>query len=399
MIAARLTRRPELLVVLALIVVVALLPDGLPLGIAGLGVVTGCVAGLHAMGIALLYSRTGVLSFAQFGLGAAASVLFYFCVLYNQWAVLANGICHCLAPDGASMSTLQHNPNGYTDYLAAHHPWVIVANALFTALLGVALAFDTGRVVFNGIATSFARAPRIVPTVATLAFAVALGGVGGLATLRNAHPLGWYGFHWFPWGARPGTGEKGVPAVPEGVFHAPHHESWGFGLGGGARFHLYDILAVVIALLALAFLTWRFELGPRGLASRATAANVERASTLGVDIIRESRQPWRIAGALSGFAGVLSVSLAESAPNVGLDMASLTLVLAAVVLARMTSPVLALLASIALGVLAQGMFWNFNSQVQFQGSLVLIIGVALLLQRGRASRAQRDAESVFTSAP
>ena len=49
----RLTRRPELLFVLALIVVVALLPDGLPVGIAGLGVVTGCVLGLHAMGIAL----------------------------------------------------------------------------------------------------------------------------------------------------------------------------------------------------------------------------------------------------------------------------------------------------------------------------------------------------------
>ena len=37
--------------------------------------------------------------------------------------------------------------------------------------------------------------------------------------------------------------------------------------------------------------------------------------------------------ALSGFAGVLSVSLAESSPVVGLDMAALTLVLAAVVLA------------------------------------------------------------------
>jgi ABC-type branched-subunit amino acid transport system ATPase component/ABC-type branched-subunit amino acid transport system permease subunit len=395
----RLAGRPELLLVLLLLVVIALLPQGLPLGIAGLGVVTGCVVGLHAMGMALLYSRTGVLSFAQFGLGAAASVFYYFLVLYNQWAVLANGLCHCLAPDGASMSVLQHNPNGYSEYLASHHPWVLVANALFSALLGVALAFDTGRVVFNGIAKSFSRAPRIVPTVATLAFAVALGGIGGLLTLRNSHPFGWYGFHWFPWGARPGTGEKGVPAVPEGVFHAPHHEAWDFSLGGGAHFHLYDILGVVIALLALAFILWRFEYGPRGLASRATAANIERAATLGVDVIKESRQPWRIAGALSGFAGVLSVSLSQAAPSVGLDMAALTIVLAAVVLARMTSPVWALVTSIALGVLAQGMFWNFHSQVQFQGSLVVIIGAALLLQRGRTSRAERDSESVFTSAP
>jgi ABC-type branched-subunit amino acid transport system ATPase component/ABC-type branched-subunit amino acid transport system permease subunit len=398
-IVRRLSSRPELLFLLALIGLVALVSHGLPLGIAGLGVVAGCVLGLHAMGIALLYSRTGVLSFAQFGLGAAASVLYYFTVLYNQWAVLANGVCHCLAPHGASMSVLQHNPNGYSDYLASHHPWVIVANALFSALLGVVLAFDTGRVVFNGLAKSFSRAPRIVPTVATLAFAVALGGVGGLLDLRTSHPFGWYGFHWFPWGSRRGTGEKGVPAIPEGIFHAPHHESWGFGLGGGARFHLYDILAVVIALVALAFLSWRFEHGRRGLDSRATAANIERASTLGVDVIRESRQPWRVAGALSGLAGVLSVSLAQSAPSVGLDMAALTLVLAAVVLARMTSPLWALAASIGLGVLAQGMFWHFHSQVQFQGSLVLVIAVALLLQRGRVSRAERDSESIFTTAP
>ncbi|MDT7569952.1 MAG: hypothetical protein QOE05_126 [Actinomycetota bacterium] len=395
----RLTRRPELLFLLALIVVVLLLPDGLPLGIAGLGVVTGCVLGLHAMGIALLYSRTGVLSFAQFGLGAAASVLFYFCVLYNQWAVLANGLCHCLGPDGASMSRLQHNPDVFREYLLGHHPWVLVANALLTAALGVVLAFDTGRVVYNGITKSFARAPRIVPTVATLAFAVALGGVTNTGQLRTTKVFGWHAFRWFPWGPRPGTGEHGTPAVPEGVFHAPHHEAWEFGLSGGAHFHLYDILAVAVSVLGLALIIARFQLGRRGLASRATAANIERAATLGVDVVRESRQPWRIAGALSGFAGVLLVALSESAPASGLDMGGLTLVLAAVVLARMTSPMWALVASIGLGVLAQGMFWNFHSQVQFQGSLVLIISAALLMQRGRVSRAERDSESVFTTAP
>ena len=63
------------------------------------------------MGIVLLYSRTRVLSFAQFGLGAAASVLFYLWVLYNQWAVLGNGICHCLAPHRVSMCLLQHHPD------------------------------------------------------------------------------------------------------------------------------------------------------------------------------------------------------------------------------------------------------------------------------------------------
>jgi hypothetical protein len=89
----RVSSRPELLLLLALVLAVLLLGQ-VPIGIASIGVVTGCVLALHAIGIVLLYSRTRVLSFAQFGLGAAAAVLFYLWVLYNQWAVLANGVCH-----------------------------------------------------------------------------------------------------------------------------------------------------------------------------------------------------------------------------------------------------------------------------------------------------------------
>jgi ABC-type branched-subunit amino acid transport system ATPase component/ABC-type branched-subunit amino acid transport system permease subunit len=398
--ARRLTSRPELLLLLGLIAGVALLPDGLPLGIAGLGVVAGSVLGLNAIGIALLYSRTGILSFAQFGLGAAAAVLFYYWLLYNQWAVLANGVCHCLAPDGYSIGQLQHHPNVYREYLLGHHPWVLAADAILSALIAVFLAADAGRQVFAWIAALFSRSPRIVPTVMTLAFALALaGGAGGLTTLRTASLFGWHGFRWFPYGPEPGTGENGRPAIPEGILHVPQHESWTFSLSGGANFHLYDVLAVLLTALALLLVTLRFRWGRRGLASRATATNIERAATLGVDVIRESRQPWRVAGALSGLSGVLAISLAESAPGIGLDMGALTLVLAAVVLARMTSPGWALVTSIGLGVLAQGMFWNFGSQVQFQTSLVVIIGVALVLQRGRKSRADKAGQAVFTTAP
>ena len=394
----RLLSRPELLLLLGLLVVFALLPAGLPLGIAGLGVVAGAVLGLHAMGITLLYSRTRVLSFAQFGLGAMAALLFYLWVLYNQWAVLANGVCGCLAAKGSSMSRLQHHPDQFRDYLLAHHPWALVVNALISAVLGILLAAVTGRQVHDVIAGVFLRSPRIVPTVATLAFAIALGGAASLLTLRTTTTFGYHAFSWFPYGPRPGTGEQGRPAVPEGTFEAPHRFAWDFSLGGGAHFHLYDVLAASVAVLALVALAIRFHRGRRGLHSRATAADLERAATLGVDVVRETKDPWRAAGALSGAAGVLAVALSSSAPAVGLDMASLTLVLAAVVLARMTSPAWALVASMGLGALSQAMYWNFHSQVQFQGSLVLIIGAALLIQRGRASRAQQQSESVFTTA-
>lgn len=391
--------RPEFLLVLGLLVLVALGPEGLPLGIAGIGVVAGCVYGLHAMGIVLLYSRTRVLSFAQFGLGAFASVMFFAWIFYNQWAVVANGICRgCIGPDGRSMSWLQHHPDTFREYLIQHHFWILVVNVVISAAIGIWLATVQGKAVFNTIQGVFGRAPRIVPTVATLAFAVALGQAAGILAIRNTEWFGHRVFSWFPYGPRPGTGIDDKPAVPEGRFVAPLHDAWEFTSSASARFHFYDVMTVVLVLAAFAFLTIRFTRGRRGLVSRATAANLERAAALGVDVVSETRDPWRVAGALSGLAGVLSVALAQSAPAIGLDMSALTLVLAAVVLARLVSPGWALVASVALAVLDQGMFWNFHSRVQFQGSLVVIVGVALLIQRARSSRASRDAESVFTSA-
>ncbi|HET6910053.1 MAG TPA: hypothetical protein VFH54_11990, partial [Mycobacteriales bacterium] len=203
----RLTSRPELLLVLAVLLALVARPGAVPVGIAGLGVVAGAVLGLQAMAIALLYSRTRVLSFAQFGLGAGAAMLFYLWVLYNQWAVLANGVCHCLAPHGISMSQLQHNPDVFRLYLQHRHPWVLPLNALISATIGIALATETGRQLHKWIVGIFVRAPRIVPTLATLAFAGMLtSGAASMLSARTTKWFGFYPFHWFPYGPRPGTG-------------------------------------------------------------------------------------------------------------------------------------------------------------------------------------------------
>ena len=82
----RLLARPELVLLAALVLGCTLLSKGLPLGVAGIGVVSGCVLALHTLGVVLLYSRTRILSFAQFGLGAAASVLFFAWVQWNQFS-------------------------------------------------------------------------------------------------------------------------------------------------------------------------------------------------------------------------------------------------------------------------------------------------------------------------
>ena len=399
-VARALSARLELVFLGVLLLALATVSSrGLPLGIAALGVVGGSVLGLHAVGVVLLYSRTRILSFAQFGLGVAASVLFFVWVQYNQWLVLANGVCRCLAPDGNTMSELQHNPDVFREYLVAGgRTWLLVLNALISAAIGIFLAADTGKRVFLSIAGLFHRAPRIVPTIATLAFAVALAGGAGLLSLRTTEVFGRRPFGWFPYGPRPGTGIDGAEALPEGTFVAPLAADWSLQLSAGVQLRLYDVLAVLLGLGALALIFLRFQRGRRGLDSRATAANLERAATLGVDVIRESRQPWELAGALSGLAGILAVARSSTVPEVGLDMSALTLVMAAVVLARTTSTAWAFASAILLGILDQAMFWNFGSHDQFHGSLVVIIGVALVLQRRRTNRAERDSESVFTTA-
>jgi len=398
---ARSRVRPELVFLALLVVGVALLPEGLPSGIAGLGVVTGSVLGLHAMGIVLLYSRTRILSFAQFGLGAMAATLFFVWVTYNQWAVLADALCRCLRPDvGAhDILYLQHNPDVFRAYLLENHAWVLVVNALISAAIGIVLAGDTGRRIYFAIAFLFARAPKIVPTIATLAFASMLGGAPVILAGRTSTFFDIHLFGWLPYGPQIGTGEDGFDALPEGTFSPPGYDAVTISMGGGATFRIYDILAVVAAIAAVGIIAWRFERGRRGLASRATATNAERAATLGVNVLKESKQPWQLAGALSAVAGMLSVGISGAAPELGLNFTNLTLVVAAVVIARSSSVGIALLASVALGIVRSGLFWNFGSILHFQGGLVFIIAVVLLLQRRRVSRAERDAESIFTTAP
>ncbi len=297
------------------------------------------------------------------------------------------------------MSFLQHNPDVFREHLLATRPWLLVVNALISVVLGLLIAGDTGRRVYFAIATLFARAPRIVPTIATLSFALMLSGGAGIVSLRTVTWFGFYPFRWFPYGPQVGSGLGADLPRPEGPSSRHWPTRFSVELSAGAVLRLYDILAIVVALGVLAYVTVRFQRGRRGLESRATASSLERAATLGVDVIKESKNPWQLAGVMSGAAGILTIAQRSTAPEVGLDMTALTLVLAAVVLARTTSPALALLASIALSVLQQGMFWNFGSQLPFQGSLVVIIGVALLLQRRRASRADEASESVFTTAP
>jgi branched-chain amino acid transport system permease protein len=109
---------------------------------------------------------------------------------------------------------------------------------------------------------------------------------------------------------------------------------------------------------------------------------------------------WLLAGALSGSAALLGIiqsrqpGVAQGAFQIG----PLVVVLAAVVIARLSNLALGAVAAIALGIVDSVFFWNFSSSVAFDGALLLIIGGVLLLQMPRESRADREASAAYLAA-
>ncbi|MBK5308100.1 MAG: ATP-binding cassette domain-containing protein [Frankiaceae bacterium] len=383
--SSRLLSRPELLLLGALTCGLLLLPDGLPPGIAALGVVTGSILGLNALGIVLLYRTTKVLNFAQIALGAAAAVLFYEWIMHNEIAVLTNLVCESCVPDIGVGRSLQRNPDQLAAVLRAESPLLIGLNLVIGVVIALVISVRTGHDV-NTLTRRLMRSKAaLVPTMALLALGFAMtSGAAAIPIANEFSVFGWHPFSW--WFFRDGDG-------PEGRFSPPYTDAFEFGVGGDARFHLYDAVAVLACILAAIAVAAYFRFGKAGLLARAVADNPERAASLGVDVRRQVSRAWLLAGLLSGTAALLTLVRSGVPPGASIDVNDLTLILAGVVFARLTSPSLAVVASLLLGILDQGMFWNFGAHVQFQGCLVLLVGAALLLQRGRQTRAELAAQT------
>jgi len=404
----------DMLLLALLIVGVAFLPRGLPFGIAGLGIVSGAAIAVQAMGLVLVYRATRIINFAQVALGLVSTVLVWQFVKHLQLLVVLHWSCNACVPgipagSAGTFWNLQNHPEVILRALATHHAmWMAGANFWVSMLIGLYVGIAYTRQLGNWTTRFWQKAPRLVPTVASLGFATALAVFAtfllsaGPTNPREAN------FDWDCFGAckislKPTLGwwpyddYKGI----QGVFRVPYHDvtlRLPFD-SSGTQFHLIDLEFVALAVLAAVGIVLALKFTRLGVILRGVADNQERAQTLGIDIRRSILWAWLIAGFLS--VSVALIQVTGQPPNLtgSLNIETLTRMFAVVVFARMSSIPMVLAAAFGLGIIDEGLFWNYSSHAPFFLVQLGVIAVALLVQRRKLTRAQLESAVAWLASP
>jgi branched-chain amino acid transport system permease protein len=221
----------------------------------------------------------------------------------------------------------------------------------------------------------FSRAPRLITTVVTI------GVARGLAAIGFFIPV------WM--GAEAGR----IPGVPT---------PWdGFAWRGADNKpiltgnQLAAFAAVILISVALgAFLRYTRI----GIALRASAENADRAALLGIPVKRVGMVAWMLAGLLGGVAIFVQAPLIGVPNNATLGFDSLLYGLAAAVVARMERIGIALLAGAGIGILIFASVARAGDNNLASALMLVVILVALLVQRGSLSRAMDTGVSTWQAA-
>ncbi len=243
--------------------------------------------------------------------------------------------------------------------LVVHHGWGYVPAVIVGLVLSVVIAVILERVVIR----RFEHAPRLILAVATIALAQILAGIAIVIPLLYS--------------------DQG-----NGHFRVPGHLTFTFDPVVFDTSYVVAVVAVpVVAIILGVFLrATRY-----GVAIRGAAENAERASLLGVPTPRLSTIVWGIAGVLSAMAVLLRVSIVGFSSFAGVSGGGSSLLLftlAAAVIGRMESFPRTIAAALFLGVFQEAVAWSYSNTTVVDALLVVVILVALLLQRGVLSRAQ-----------
>ena len=310
------------------------LSKGLPPGIVLLGVVYGSLYALTAIGIVLVYRADRIINFAQAQLGVLAAVI-------------------------AIELTVTYG----VPYLVA-------------ILVGVVGAIVLGAVV-SLLPRRFRNSSRLVLTVATIALAQALAGVSALVPLVFCNPA---------------HNPDCVTAASHQSFNTPLHLHFSVY---PTIFYGNEVVAVVGSVVLIAGLAWFLHRSRYGVAIRAAADNGDRATLLGIPVPRLDTIVWSLAAVLSTLAVLFQVPVQgfvgfQTVTGGGTEL--LLKALAAAVIGRMESLPRTAIAAIAIGIFESLATWTFANAAVVDASLVVVIVVALLLQRS-GPQAVRDADT------
>src|SRR3954453_17635060 len=295
-----------------------------PPAIIAVGVIVGSLSGLVAVGLVLVYRANRVVNFAQGSLGGLSGVL------------------------AASLIVGPHFP-----YLLAF-------------AIGFVAALAGGAIGEGGIIRRFAKAPRLVLTVATIGVAqlldVATLALPKLFNFNNIpHPQPFKFTHsWFPV-----------------VFNGGH------------------LMIVIVVPLACAGLMIFLRKSRAGIAIRASSESSDRAAMLGIPVKQLNTLVWVLASGLSGLGVLLRLPIQGVNIGAPLGPSLLLRALAAAVIGRMESLPRTLGAALVLGVIEQAVLFKTGSTVVVDGVYFAVILVALLVNRPKDGdrAADRDASS------
>lgn len=335
--------RPEVILLVALIVPTFFLPKSVPSGIYGIGLVSGATLALQGIALVLVYRSNRIINFAQASYGLAAALLFSSLVQYRSLLRLVEPFCpsDCLSD-----------------------PLAIQISYWLSLLLSLAFVMLLGWFTYRVVVRRFATAPPLLLTVATIFVGFVVVGLTSQLTQQLV-----------PSEIREGGGPP-PGAVPARM---PSDFTVGFG---GATFHAVDFLTMGVALGALVWLFLYLRRSATGNVIRAAADNPDRAATLGVDVQSVTGRVWIIAAALAGAAGIL-VAMSQGAAAAFGNSSIEIRILAIAIIAGMVNLPLVMAAGLVFGIVQQAMQWSFGSTVALDASLFILIGVLLLLRSGR----------------
>lgn len=312
---------------------------GTPMAILFQGLLVGLINALTAAGIILIYRANRVISFAQLSVGAIGGVFVTHMVGYNP---------------------------GF--------PFPL------TLLIALAASGATGALLELVFARRFAKAPRLVLMVASIA------GAGLLVVLAfSLIPR----LPFFP----PFTDRGGADLAYDRVRSLLPFSGFSFYVGDlRLPFGFPELLALEMGSTALIGLGLFLRYTRAGVAIRAVAENADRAALLGIGVGALSTTVWAIAGVLSGVTSISNGLMGDPGGIFTRDPSALVAPLVAAVLARMTSLPVAVGASLAIAIGANA------TQFSYAGSrpvvMVLLLGVVvagLLISRRKSLRVEESA--------
>ena len=303
------------------LVAVQLVFFGLPAGAWIRGVVLGLLIALLAVGMALVYRANRVINFAQADLG--------------------------FVPTSLAVGLIVFSGLPY----------------LFGFGVGLAAAVALGAIVELAFVRRFARASRLVLTVATIGITQLLAAFALLvprmwdqsaASQRIPPPVDW--------------------KVTVGTFILSAN----------------DLIALIVAPLAMIGVAVFLGTTRIGTAIRGSAERSERALMLGIPVAWLSTLVWAIAAGLSFLALFLRAGILGVPLGAALSLTALVQALAALVIGRLRNLPTVATTAVALGVLEYGVSWNASSPLLVMPIIGAFVLVALLLQRRQYGRADRD---------